>query len=138
MAGIIGHSGSCTAGGTAVGTAKIWSLDLTNDTVDTTTFASGGWKENTQTLKGWSGTITVIFDGAGDAGEAGLVDNVFDTTGAVVAVEFITSATGSGDAEKFSGNAIVTSMPVTNDVNGVIEVSFAFVGTGTLTKAAIV
>jgi hypothetical protein len=136
MAAIIGHSGSCTVDAGAVGTAKIWSLDVTGDTADVTTFASAGWKENAQTLKGWSGTITVIFDGGADTGEASLITGL--TSGTAVALVLSTSAAGAGTAEKFSGDAVVTSMPITNDVNGVIEVAFAFVGTGALTPAAIV
>ena len=132
---INGSGGSVTANTNTVGTAKIWSLDITQDTVETTNFASNGWKETTPTLKGFSGTVTTIFDGAADTGEASLVNGVFD--GATVALELLTSATGSGTAEKFSGNAVITSMPVTNDVNGVIEVTFAFEGTGELTKSAL-
>jgi len=134
MAPIIGHSGSCTAASNAVGTSKAWSLDLTGETVDTTTFASGGWKESAATLKAWSGTITVLFDGGADTGEASLITGI--TTGATVALELITSATGSGTAEKYSGDALVTSMPITNDVNGIVEVSFSYEGTGELTLAA--
>lgn len=133
MAPIIGHSGSCTAGGSAVGTAKAWSLDITGETVDTTNFASNGWKESVQTLKSWSGSITVIFDGGDDTGEAALIAGL--TSGSSVALVLDTSATGAGTSEKFSGNAIVTSMPVTNDVNGIIEVAFSFEGTGALTLA---
>lgn len=133
---IIGYSGSCKAGASAVGTAKAWSLDISGETVDTTTFASAGWKESLSTLKSWSGSITVLFDGGADAGEAGLIAGL--TAGSVVALEFVTAATGAGTAEKFSGNANVTSMPISNDVNGIIEVSFSFEGTGELTLAAIV
>ena len=136
MAPIIGYSGSCTAGGNAVGTAKAWSLDLNSETVDTTNFASDGWKESLATLKSWSGTITVLFDGGADTGEASLISGL--TSGAVVALELITGATGAGTSEKFSGNANITTMPITNDVNGIIEVSFSYEGTGALTQAAIV
>ena len=131
MAPIIGHSGSCTAATNSVGTAKAWSLDLTGETVDTTNFASAGWKESVATLKAWSGTITVIFDGGADTGEASLITGI--TTGASVALILDTSATGAGTAEKFSGDALITSMPITNDVNGIIEVSFSFEGTAALT-----
>ena len=57
-----GYSGSCTADGTNVGTAKIWSLDITQETTDSTNFASNGWKESVATLKSWGGNITVVFD----------------------------------------------------------------------------
>ena len=134
MAAIIGHSGSCTAATNTVGTAKIWSMDLVGETADTTNFASSGWKESVATLKAWSGTITVIFDGGADTGEASLITGI--TSGATVALELITSATGAGTSEKFSGDALITSMPITNDVNGIVEVSFSYEGTGALTQAA--
>lgn len=135
MAPIVGYSGSCTAATNTVGTAKAWSLDLSRETVDTTNFASNGWKESVSTLQMWSGTITVNFDGGADSGEASLISGL--TSGSSVALELITSATGAGTAEKFSGNANITSIPITNDVNGIIEVSFAFEGTGELTIAAL-
>ena len=135
MAATIGHNGSCTAATNAVGTAKIWSLNLQADTADTTTFADAGWKSNVTTLKGWSGSITVVFDGGADSGEASLITSL--TSGATVALELLTGATGAGDSEKFSGDAYVTSMPITQDVNGVVEVSFDFVGTGALTIAGV-
>lgn len=132
---IKGYSGSCTVGGSAVTEAKAWSLDVTQETVDTTNFGSAGWKESVPTLKAWSGSITVIYDGGDDTGQASLIAGV--TSGSEVAVELVTSASGLGTSEKFSGNAIITSMPITNDVNGIIEVSFSFEGSGALTQAAI-
>ena len=135
MAAIVGHQGSCTAGGNTVGTAKAWSMNLASDTIETTTFADGGWKANTQTLKNWSGDITVVFDGGEDTGEASLISSITD--GSSVALELLTGATGTGSAEKFSGSANVTGMPIKNEVAGVIEVSFSFQGTGALPIAAL-
>lgn len=132
---IVGYSGSCTVDTDTVTQAKAWSLTITQDTTDTTNFSSAGWKESTATLKSWSGTITVIYDGGDDDGQANLITGI--TTGAAVALVLNTSASGAGTAETFSGNAIVTSMPITNDVNGIIEVAFAFEGTGALTPAAL-
>lgn len=135
MAAIVGHTGSVTAGGTAVGTAKAWSVNIQADTADTTTFASGGWKENVQTLKSWSGSVTCVFDGGADTGEAALITSL--TAGSTVAMVLLTAATGAGDAETYTGTANVTSMPVASEVSGVIEVSFSFEGTGALTLAGV-
>lgn len=132
---IKGFSGSCTIGGDTITQAKAWSLTLSQETTDVTNFSSNGWKESEATLKSWSGSITVIFDGGADAGQASLIAGV--TSGSTVALVLLTSASGAGTSEKFSGNAIVTSMPITNDVNGIIEVSFSFEGTGALTQAAL-
>lgn len=133
---ITGHGGSCTVGGTVVTEAKAWSLDVSQGTADITNFGSGGWVENAATLKSWSGSITVLFDGGADAGQANLIAGV--TSGASVALVLLTTASGSGTSEKFTGNAIVTSMPITNEVSGIIEVTFAFTGTGALTQAALI
>ena len=132
---IKGFQGSCTIGGTVITEAKIWSLDVSQETADTTNFSGNGWKTSEATLKTWSGSITVLFDGGADSGQSDLIDAV--TSGASVNLELLTGATGSGSAEKFTGDAIVTTMPITNDVNGIIEVQFSFEGTGALTSSAI-
>lgn len=133
---IKGYLGTVTAGASAVGTAKAWSIDISADNTDTTTYADAGWRTNVQTLKGWSGSITCVFDAGGDAGEALLIASL--TAGTEVALVLGTGATGTGDAETYSGNAHITSLPVTSEVSGIIEVTFAFTGTGALTLAGVV
>ena len=132
---IKGYSGSCEIGPNVITEAKIWSLSVSQDTADTTNFSSDGWKESTPTLKGWNGSITVLFDGGSDAGQADLIAGA--TSGTSVSLVLITDASGSGTAEKFAGNAIITAMPITNDVNGILEVTFTFEGTGALTASAL-
>lgn len=133
---IKGHSGSCTAGGSVVGTAKAWSVDISADTADTTKFSDGDWRTSESLLKQWSGSITVIFDAGGDAGEAKLIESL--TAGSPVDLVLNTSATGTGAAEKYSGSANITSLPVSSEVGSIIEVSFSFQGSGELALAALV
>ena len=64
---IQGYNGSVTVASGAMGNAKAWSLDISQETVDTTDFGSSGWKESQATLKSWSGSITAIFDESGTA-----------------------------------------------------------------------
>jgi len=132
---ITGHSGSVTVGGTAVGGAKIFSLTLTQDTVETTNFGSGGYKESTPTLKGGSGSVTAIFDGGADSGQASLIAGV--TSGSSIALVLKTGATGAGTSEQYSFDANVTDMSFTNDVSGIIEATFSFETTGAITAAAL-
>jgi hypothetical protein len=42
---------------------------------------------------------------------------------------------GTGSYDKYSGSAIITGQSVTNDVNGIVEVTFNFEGTGAVTIA---
>lgn len=131
-----GYDGSVTVGGTAVGTAKVWSLDMSANETDSTTFADGGWSATCAGLKKWGGSITVMFDGGVDGGEAALIASFVN--GAEVALVLNTGAgTAVGTAGQFLGNAVVTSMPVTNDVNSCMEVTFGFSGRGALTVQAI-
>ncbi len=108
---------------------------MSADTTDVTTFSDGGWKNSCGGLKSWSGTITTVFSGGDDTGEAALITSF--TAGSTVALILETGATGSGTAEKFTGNAVVVGIPITNSVNGCITVSFSYEGQGVLTPSAI-
>ena len=131
-----GYDGSVTVGGTAVGTAKIWSLDMSANETDSTTFADGGWSATCAGLKTWGGSVTTVFDAGDDAGEAALIASFVD--GTEVALVLNTGAASTvGTAGQFLGNAVVTSMPVVNDVTACIEVTFGFSGRGELTVQAI-
>lgn len=130
---IKGYNGSVTIGATAVASVKVFSLSVTKETADTTTFDASGWTENDSTLKSWSGSVTVLFD-ATDAGQDALVDGL--DSGTTVAVSLVVNS-GGGTAERtYSGDAHVTSMPISSDVNSLVEVSFDFQGTGALTTTA--
>jgi len=135
---IQGFLGSVQVGAVpeVVGSAKAWSIDMSTDTTDVTTFADGGWKASCAGIRSWTGSITVVYTAGEDTGEAALIDAF--QTGAEVALELLTGAVGSGTAEKFTGQAVITGMPVVNDVNSCLEVQFAYEGAGALTIAALV
>ncbi|MBT4080184.1 MAG: hypothetical protein HOE82_06175 [Gammaproteobacteria bacterium] len=128
---IQGYNGSVTVASGAMGNAKAWSLDISQETVDTTDFGSSGWKESQATLKSWSGSITAIFDESGTA-EGALQTGL--TAGSTVALD-LQLGDGTGSYDKYSGSANITSQSVTNDVNGIVEVTFSFEGTGAVTIA---
>ena len=130
---IQGYNGSVTVAGnaSAMGNAKAWSLDISQETVDTTNFGSSGWKESTSTLNSWSGSITAIFDASG-ADEIDLQTAL--TGGASINLD-LQLGDGTGTVDKYSGSAYVTSQSITNDVNGIVEATFNFEGTGALTIA---
>ncbi len=128
---IKGHDGSITVASGAMGNAKAWSLDIAQETVETTDFGSAGWKESVATLKSWSGSVTAIFDASGTA-EGALQTGL--TGGSAVALD-LQLGDGLGSYDKYSGSAIITGQSVTNDVSGIVEVSFNFEGTGAITIA---
>lgn len=128
---IQGYNGSVTVASGAMGNAKAWSLDISQETADITDFGSSGWKESAATLNAWSGSITAIFDASGTA-EGALQTGL--TAGSSVALD-LQMGGGTGSYDKYSGSAIITGQSVTNDVNGIVEVTFNFEGTGAVTIA---
>lgn len=130
---INGHEGSVTVAGnvSAMGNAKAWSLDIAQETVDTTDFGSSGWKESQATLKSWSGSITAIFDASG-ADEGDLQTAL--TGGSSITLDLQLGG-GTGSYDKYSGSANITGQSITNDVNGIVEATYTFEGTGALTIA---
>ena len=128
---IKGYQGSITVASGAMGNAKAWSLDISQETVDTTDFGSAGWKESVATLNSWSGSVTAIFDASGTA-EGALQTGL--TAGSVVALALQLGG-GTGSFDLYSGSANITSQSITNDVNGIVEATFNFEGTGALTIA---
>lgn len=125
---IKGFDGSITVGAGAMGNAKAWSLDISQETIDTTDFSSDGWKKSVAGLKSWSGSVTAIFDASGTA-EGALQTGL--TSGSDVTLSLQLGA-GTGSYDVYSGEAKITSQSVTNDVNGVVEVTFNFEGNGAL------
>jgi len=128
---ITGHSGSVTVASGAMGNAKAWSLDVTQETVDITDFDSSGWKESTATLNSWSGSITAIFDASGTA-EGALQTGLTGGSSVTLSLQL---GGGTGSYDVYSGSAIITGQSITNDVNGIVEATFSFEGTGALTIA---
>lgn len=128
---IKGFDGSVTVALGAMGNAKSWSLDISQETIETTDFGSSGWKESVSGLKSWSGSIVAIFDASGTA-EGALQTGL--TAGSTVALDLQLGG-GTGSYDKYSGTANITGQSVTNDVNGIVEVTFNFEGTGALTIA---
>lgn len=128
---IKGYDGSVTVESGAMGNAKSWSLDISSDTVDVTNFGSNGWKESESTLKSWSGSIVAIFDASGTA-EGALKTGLTGGSSVTLSLQL---GGGSGSLDVYSGEANITSISITNDVNGIVEATFNFEGTGALTIA---
>lgn len=128
---IIGYNGSVKVGLNTMGNAKIWSLDITKDTVDTTTFGSDGWKQTAPLFRGWTGSITAIFDKSG-LSEGELQASLVGDNAIVLEMQM---GDGTGDFDVYSGSAHIISQSVTNDVNGIVEATFNFEGNGALVIA---
>lgn len=118
MAHLAGKAGYVDTG-TAVGGIKSWTLDYTSDALETTDFATGGVKEYIIGGSGWSGT----FEGYKEGAPQGLA-------GAAVTLKLYESATAYWSSA--ASGAFITGVHPSVSHDGVVSVSYDFVGTGAL------
>jgi predicted secreted protein len=121
-------------GGVALLKATTASLELSVDLPDATTKDSAGWSEFFAGVRSWTLASDGLIDYATDAKVETdeLVAMLIART--AVAVEFSTST--SGDM-KLSGNAFVSSISQTADMESPSGFSVSFQGTGALTQGTV-
>lgn len=131
MATLTGNNGAVTIGSTAIAAVRNFSVDMTADTVETTvmgtdvrTYVSG--------LSSFSGSADIYFDPSEFAGS----DVTFNPTSGSslvgasgVAGKFYLDQDATNDIV-FSGNVIVTGYTVNSSMDGMVEASISFQGTG--------
>jgi hypothetical protein len=121
MAQISGTAGEVRVAGATVNGIKSWTLDYTQDALETTDFDDSGVKTYLAGLSGWAGS----FEGFKDGAPTGI--------GSIVALILMESATAS---QLYTGQAILTGSHPSVSVDGIASVSYDFQGTGALTPAS--
>jgi hypothetical protein len=97
-----------------------WSIDGDADDAEATTFASGGWKEYKRALIGWSGSAEAYW---GDT-------QFYDSLGKTVVVKLFIDAGEAQDC--LEGFAIINGDGIESPVDGLVQESIDFTGTGPL------
>lgn len=122
MAVITGKDGSVSVDAVNVSTVSSWSVSIEADTLEYTSFDSGGWKDMMGSLKSWSGSI----EGFADTTQTASIAVGDEVT--LVLVE------GGSGSKTYTGSAIVTSKSVDASTAELVTVSFDFTGSGVLTE----
>lgn len=125
---------------TAIGNLRSFTIDQTQDTVETTTMGASGTRSYQPGLSTFTISGDVYFDHA-DTVQAKL-DELMSKTGQESLATFEVYPSGDGTSQspansKFSGSCIITSFSVSSSVDGVVEASFSAQGSGALTVATI-
>lgn len=135
MATLAGNNGAISINGIAVLAVRNFSIEMTEDTIETTvmgtdvrTFVGG--------LSAFSGSADVYFDSSDyDTNEAS-----FNPTAGLVGASGVTGkfyvlldATGSNADQAFTGTIIVTGYTVNSSMDGMVEASLSFQGSGAVT-----
>lgn len=130
MSELSGTAGSVVLYDASAGTAAIigvseWSIDFTNNTVETTAFGDT-WADRISGIKDWGGSFSGNRDT--DTSQTTLVNGAL--AGSVMGFRFYDAA-----ATYWSGSAILNGFGPSIAVDGKGDVSFDFEGKGALTNA---
>jgi hypothetical protein len=131
MATLTGNNGAVTIDGANVLAVRTFSIEMTRDTVETTTMGVDVRTYITG-LSSFSGSADVYFDAADfDTNEAKFNPTAGLVGASGVAVKLYLEENYSSTSDyAFTGNVIVTGYTVNSSMDGMVEASISFQGTG--------
>ena len=129
MATHTGSAGTVKVGSNAVAELKSWSLDQTQDTVETTKLGDTV-KTYSVTQSSSNGTMSCHWDETDTNGQ------VACSIGATVTLNLYPEGATSGDTY-YTGSAIITSVGFSQTHDGIVERSIGFQVTGAVTIGTV-
>lgn len=135
MATLTGNNGAISINGIAVLAVRNFTIDMTSDTIETTTMSGAGSPVRTYVkgLSSFSGSADVYFDAADfDTNETTFNPTSGLVGAAGVAGKFYLNYASAGNDDVFQGSIIITGYSVNSSMDGMVEGSISFQGTGTL------
>lgn len=130
MANHRGQEGLARVGTSAVAELRSWSLDITQDTIEDSTMGDT-FRTYTTGMKSWSGSFTCYWDEADTNGQMALVP--LGTNAGTATATFLPEGTATA-ATSYSGVVVVTGVSHSAAFDGMVEATYSFQGSGTLTK----
>ncbi len=124
-----GSAGTVKVGSNAIAELKSWTLDQSQDTVETTKLGDTV-KTYSATQSSSSGTMDCFWDESDSNGQVALA------IGTTATLNLYPEGATSGDTF-YSGSAIITSVGVSQSHDGIVERSFGFQITGAVTIATV-
>jgi predicted secreted protein len=131
MATITGNNGAVTLNGNSVAAVRSFSVEMTADTIETSTMGTDVRTFITG-LSQFSGSADVYFDAA----DFDTYESSFNPTAGLVGASgvavklYIAENYSSTNDYAFTGNVIVTGYTVNSSMDGMVEASISFQGTG--------
>jgi predicted secreted protein len=141
MAILTGNNGNikldASVGGSVATIAQVrnFSVELTRDTIETTTMGVDVRTYLTG-LSSWSGSADIYFDSASSGGHFNTHAVLNPTSGTVGQATLTFEGYLADTAGKFSGEVIITGFTVTASMDGMVEASISFQGSGACTYTA--
>jgi predicted secreted protein len=140
MAILTGNNGNIkldNASGTLATVAQVrnFSVEITRDTIETTTMGVDV-RTYLAGMSSWSGSADIYFDSASSGGHFNTHAGLNPTQGTVGSGTLTFEGYLADAAGKFSGEVIVTGFTVTASMDGMVEASISFQGSGACTYTA--
>lgn len=130
MATMTGNDGAITISGNTMAAVRSFSIDMTSDTIETTTMGN----DTRQYVKGmstYSGSADIYFDDSEFLNNGSIYNPTTPLVGAAgVAGKFYLDQDATNDVIFFANSMIVTGYSVTSSMDGMVEASISFQGSG--------
>lgn len=122
---------------TALAAVRSFSVEITSDTIETTAMGNDS-RTYVKGLSSWSGTADIYFDPAEyPTSTTGLIGlNPTGSTQVVGTAPITVELYLNNTSNKFSGEAIITGFTVNSSMDGMVEASISFQGSGAATYSA--
>jgi hypothetical protein len=139
MAILTGNNGAISINGIAVLAVRNFSIEMTRDTIETSTMGDDV-RTYLAGMSSFSGSADVYFDP--DTATTGFdaAESTFNPTAGLVGASGVTGkfyvlldATGTNSDQAFTGTIIVTGYTVNATMDGMVEASISFQGSGAAT-----
>ena len=135
MASFVGNAGALLINGAAVAELRSYSVEMTSDTIEQTVMGDST-RQYVKGLSTFSGTADVFWDPDHFTGTNNIDGEIFASVGDTgAALVLYPEGQTAGNDKIMSGNIIITGYTVNGTVDGMIEASISFQGTGALTYA---
>ena len=128
MANHHGSEGLVRVGSNTVAEVTGFSFTASAEYAEDTTLSDTAKTYNTTAITSWSGSVTAFWDETDTSGQVAMAP------GANVALVLVPEGIDSGDT-RYSGNALITEITRNVQRGAITEITFNFIGNGTLTAA---
>ena len=129
MATLVGNDGQVTIAGQAVVSTRNFSVDMTSDTIETTTMGVDV-RTYVKGMSSWSGSADIYFNTDDYQANTIITSTSLAAIGSTpVGVKFYLDQEASNDVVLY-GNGIITGYSVSSSMDGLVEATISFQGSG--------
>jgi hypothetical protein len=129
MATLVGNDGQVTIAGQAVVSTRNFSVDMTSDTIETSTMGQDV-RTYVKGMSSWSGSADIYFNTDDYQANTIITSTSLAAIGsAPVAVKFYLDQEDTNDVVLY-GNGIITGYSVSSSMDGLVEATISFQGSG--------